>query len=527
MEIKFNQNSPIYKIPLSDVTNLSNYLNERNYIECALCKYLAINPSFCENCKSSFCEKCIQELNVNNCPSCSLQNQGLNVTNDKFYEFFKNMMVKCTACNEEISYPNLASHRCFIESKPHDLESHIRNPGLQGTSQDSQSVDIFRLFNGNIQRKCPKCNEWVNATSMNNHIISCPSNSGVSVINPTNFPVNPAPYMCEYCYKTINQSEQVSHLKECPEFIKKVIEQEKTKSFSNVSPPTSQPSTNVVELIENLKKATTSLDTSNVSLLISTMSSLEKAILNFEQNANPSFCRSCKSVKKNYELNICKCCAKKYCSTCCIPCLNCEEIISKNCQFTCQNCKQLKCSLCEIQTGTFCLCLDHKFCKTCFNNPNANNISIAMLKGAHVNCSYVKLLENNIYVLKFLKFNFRCEISLNSIKQTISLSLIKNGQEVFSKLFSVNINDKLIVQREGTSIKVGSGFDYWSVDAQNVEGGFDYMIINFNMNPNYAYVLNKLNTTNFDQLTTTTGGTGMLGMFSIKNLISNILVTKI
>lgn len=150
-----------------------------------------------------------------------------------------------------------------------------------------------------------------------------------------------------------------------------------------------------------------------------------------------------------------------------------------------------------------------------------------MLKGAHANCSYVKLLENNIYVLKFLKYNFRCEISLNSIKQTISLCLIKNGQEIFSKLLSININDKLIVQREGHSVKIGTGLDYWFVDASNIEGGFDYLIVNFNMNPNYAYVLSKLNSSNFDQLTTSTGGTGMLGMFSIKNLISNILVSKI
>jgi hypothetical protein len=106
--------------------------------------------------------------------------------------------------------------------------------------------------------------------------------------------------------------------------------------------------------------------------------------------------------------------------------------------------------------------------------------------------------------------------------------LIKNGAEVFSRIFNVGVNDKLIVQNEGTQFKVGSSIDYWFIDASSIEGGFDYLIINFNANPNYEYVKNKLNSTNFDQLTSTSvGQTGMYGMFNIKPIVSNILVQKI
>jgi len=515
---KPNYEIDLYRIPLTNIINLKDYADSRKFLECSQCKYLSILPAYCETCQNSFCKKCIEELGLSDtkCPNCLPKTDSeLRFSNDKFYEFFKNLQVRCNKCSQVIFYPDLFKHVCLLDHTIKKIEEKKEDPS-----------ETYKLIEGLIHQRCEKCREYIPVNMFNFHGPNC---KGVrtSIISPTNISVNPPPALCPYCFKSIEENNQISHLSQCSEFIKKISpsltgDQQLVQKDLVIRG-------NILDTFENLNKFTKNLDTSNIQLLIATINNLEKTISEFNKNTSASFCRKCKKVLKNYQLNFCRCCNKLYCDECSTPCTDCEGIISKNCLFTCQTCKVSKCPLCSIQTGNFCLCLEHKICKNCFNDPNVSNIQIAMLKGPHVNCNYVKLLENNIYVVKFPKFNYKAEVILNSIKQPISISLLKNGNEMFSRIFQIHVNDKIQFLSDGLQLKIGSSIDYWTVDLKNIEGGLDYMIINFNTNPNYLYVLNKFNSTTFDKLSpTSSAGVGMLGMFSVgKQLISHILFQKL
>lgn len=497
------------RIPMSAVVNLSEYRNYRNLIECYLCKNLATKPSYCENCKNSFCSNCLKELNLpeNKCPICMLENAELNVSNDKFYDFFKDLTILCPICDEKVKYPDIVNHTCFK---------------VKMSKQEKKEEDEYRIINNIIHFRCPKCKEFVPFTQKENHMINCPAAQIPSVNVPGGSMTQLVP--CRFCSKNINPNDELSHLAECPEILKKLSISGKDNPSAVQYKPV-----NVLEVLDSFTKFSENLDNANLQKLITTISSLERTVTNLMSNTEFSYCYNCKNVKKNFDLFLCKCCNKKYCTNCCTPCTKCNGIISKNCLFTCENCKLLKCPLCEIATGNFCMCLEHKFCKACFENPNVSNISIALLKGPHVNCAYMKLLDYNILVIKVPQFNFKSEISFNSIRQAISISLIKKGQEAFSRIFQININDKLIIFSENAQMKIGSSLDYWAVDMRNVEGNFDYMILNFNTNPNYAYTLNKLNSSVFEQLSP--ANTVIGGMYDVflgrKQLINNILFQKL
>jgi hypothetical protein len=489
------------KIPLENILNFDDYLDFKNLLLCNQCTMLAIEPYYCENCKVCFCSGCLEDLSIDKtkCPACALDSATLSFYNrEKFNEVFKNLKIKCETCKENVHYPNVTSHECF--KRPHTLENHEPK---------------FILIDNVIHIKCEKCQKYINNfefdlhkanncyTRFTNPLIQIPQVQQVQQVTPSNTNTT----CCDYC-KTQFTGELINHLSQCPEILKRI--------------PTSSPKDNLEKLMKNCT-LTSNLDNTTSQLLISSIISLEKTIMNFEKNVSASYCKSCQIVKQTYKLIKCSCCEDFFCTNCCIPCLSCNQIISKTCIFKCQGCLTEKCPLCKVEKSATCACLTNKVCKDCYNM-NTGNLTIGLLKGPHVSCNFFKLLETNVYVLKFPKFNFKSEININSIKQAISLNLIKNKLEQFSRIFQINFNDKLTISNKDGIFNISSNIDTWSLNSKTIEEGFDYLIVNFSTNPNYQNVLNKLNNINFDTLV---GAPTMISTFNPKLLISSIKLIKI
>jgi hypothetical protein len=477
------------KIPMTAVKNLSDFSEYKNVLQCYLCNHLAIAPFFCENCKNSFCRQCIDELKLNNdkCPNCMLENDELRICNEKFFEYFKDVKIECDKCKEILPYSRVISHKCFIVSddyKPQELGN-----------------DDIKVINNTIYERCRKCNEFIEISFNQAHSFTC--------LGPK---------------LTLT--------------IPKIIEDKNPLKIEPVQPIINPqlsilPPINFIELTDNLNKFTKNLDTANITTLISAMDRLSKELGQHSKLYEPGFCHTCQIIKKNIDLSTCKTCNKIFCLNCCRPCLNCNTILSKICFITCAICKEEKCPICSFHLDTVCICINEKFCKTCFNNPlSINNLQLNMIKSQpHVNCKFFKLLDSNVYVFKIPSFDFRCDMRLNSNKQVISLSLVKGGLEIFSKLFQVNINDTIVVIKEKGQLKSGDSIDFWALDLKNIEGSADYMILNFNSNPNYAFALNKLNNTNFEELNPVSSviSSGIMPLFGprIQSLFNNINIQRI
>jgi hypothetical protein len=501
-------NDKLGKIAMQDVVNLSQFESYRSYLECYLCKYLAMNPYYCEKCKNSFCENCISTLNLessNKCPVCLAEdNSELRVSNERFYDFFKDLLIQCDQCNEKVPYPLAKFHKCFLLPKVHNPEAH----------SDKKIIVSDNI----IYVLCEKCGAYIQSTRKETHDYSCnPQNVNLPLINGSN---------CPFCVKPVLGNNFISHLFDCADFIKKLVLTDKFKAIWSDLIKTD------FSGISDLQNLRISKETFEPHSLVKSIASLENCIksgIYQNDDKSVSYCRKCHKVYKNKNLVTCKCCDRKFCENCLVPCIKCDSIVSNDCFFLCQGCHNKTCPLCEIKSTDLCFCLEHKFCKKCFNNPNINNLSLALMKGNHSNCAFIKQLDLNVFICKIPEFDFKVELSMNSIKQIISLSFVKNGKDVLSKLFQINVNDKLVIEKQANYNKIISSVDSWNVDLSPFAGA-NYLIINFNVNPNYTAVLTKLNISNFETLPSAggIGVTGLGGMFNVgKSVIGNINFQKI
>ena len=206
-----------------------------------------------------FNKKITNKLNFkeNKCPNCMLENIELTISNEKFYDFFKELQIQCNYCDDKVPFNRVSSHKCFLLMKKNSTN-------LIENKEANQDEEEFKTINNIISVRCKKCKEFVEFTKKVNHRLVCPA------IQQPKIEISlPLTRQCKYCYRNIqgmNISNEVDHFNLCPEYIK------------NISPM--QPKT--TNLIDNFNKFSINLDNSSVQLLAATINSLEKSILNFQ-----------------------------------------------------------------------------------------------------------------------------------------------------------------------------------------------------------------------------------------------------
>jgi hypothetical protein len=468
------------QIPSTNIINQDRYPGKENLTVCNTCKNIAIKPFFCESCSVVFCKYCIQDLNTTNCPLCSKE---LTVCTDKYFDYFKDLTVRCPKCEAGINFRDILTHICNNPSEAHE--------------------DV-QLINGVICFRCNKCYKYI------------PYNEKLA-------------HQC----KDLTSSSEVKSNVGMPTSTKvEIKEPEFSRLILDNKPQANDISLLTVELARSLGGFMNKIERSDFNELIQSISLLNTSINGLTKLNNTSFCKLCKTVGKLFNLAKCDCCKNSYCTGCCVPCEKCTRIFSKKCLVVCKSCSLTYCPYCQYDINIGCMCSETKYCKTCLSKPNVyNNLSLGLLSNPHLDCKFMKVLDINVFVMKLFDFKFQCDIGLNSQRQLISISVIKDKIEVSSKLFQINLNDKILVVYDKEELKTSSSIDYWAINVKKAFTVCDFLIFNFNTNPNYSFMLNKLNNSKFDELAAlNVGRSGMLvgGLFQQNiQLINNVQFKKI
>ena len=73
--------------------------------------------------------------------------------------------------------------------------------------------------------------------------------------------------------------------------------------------------------------------------------------------------------------------------------------------------------------------------------------------------------------------------------------------------------------------KFFSTIDEWSIE--HIDSSFDYIILNFNKNPNYVATLNKLNSSNFENLSKDLSIRTGISSFNKQLIFQNMITQKL
>jgi len=458
------------KFSISEIQNLKDFSQHEKLIKCCLCKFISINTFFCKFCNLSFCENCISELNIKACSYCrnNLENESKN-----FYEFFRNLNIKCINCSEIITYPNLITHNCFnalnSDSINKDNTEYSWKENVKNNQMKNSNTNINRSFNYVSINKinCENTDKDNNKPFQNHNLKESFSQNSLSTQ-----------------IKSIGEINIENRLNKLEITIFKFISDFKSKLNFH---------TQILEIAKSIN---------NLNL-----SALELSKFN-----QFYFCSNCKLPKNVNELCPCPCnfCenTKKYCTNCITVCTICNALTNKNCKFICSICNTSKCCFCEEKKEIFCLCLQRRICFSCFKfdleNKNTNLPSIQnvfYMKDNHCNCKYVKSIAKNFFIAKFFKGNFKFNIVLNSNKpQLFSIYLIKNKIDLISKILWIGINDIIEFTKIDTKLTFKTDNDFWEINMIYLdEKNIDYIIYNFDTNQGKIN-LNILEKMDYDSL---------------------------
>ena len=395
------------KFSMNEIKNLNDYQNHDKIIECSLCKYISINPFFCKPCSQSFCENCMSEIKITDCPYCK-ENKLVDATLS-FRDFFKDLCIKCSDCSELLYYPQLHNHLCDP-----NLKSQSTQNFQVGNNPINIEQDECKYIDGVIHMLCKNCLKYIPNPLFNSHIcLNNVSNQQNNFTNLNNQIGNKDNLQMNILANTLSSQKLVNIPNEDTFITKKFQDINLENRINKLENVLADFISNFTNTFKNKPKM---LDFTN------SINSLNGSIIELNRMNQFSFCSSCKSPKKLGDLCPCPCrfCEniKKYCLNCIVVCNHCNVLMSKICRFTCSICKNQKCSFCEEQKDILCLCLENRVCSACHkfnisNNPNLSLQNFLSLKENHNNCKFVKSLAKNVFLIKFFNSNFKLEISLN------------------------------------------------------------------------------------------------------------------
>lgn len=487
---------------INEIKNLTDYSDQERIIECFGCKNIAVNPFFCKECKISFCQNCILELKISNCPNC---NSKLTDETYNFNNFFKDLCIKCDDCSELINYPQLANHSC---------NSELRLDSTNVLNNHEQEIqDEIKYKDGIIHILCKSCMKYIPNYQFNNHI--CTNQNAIqNFTNPQNINTSNQNNLSPNVNDTNKENNpQINNLcnalanQKIVSFPNEVTLLSKKFNDSNLENRLNKLENVLSDFVANF---TNTFKTQPKMFEISnSINNLNKSILELNKINQFSFCHNCKTAKKLCDLCPCPCnfCenTRRYCLNCIVVCKNCNNLMNKDCRFHCFICKQPKCGFCEEQKQTLCLCSDNRVCTTCYkynliNNPLSSIQNLAYIKENHSNCNFVKSLSKNIFIIKFFEGNFKFTIHLNSNRQLVTIFLIKNKVDVVSKIFQIGPNDSIKFSKVDKKLSFLSNEDSWEINLIYLENKhIDNMIFNFNMNQERLN-LNALENMDFNSL---------------------------
>ncbi len=523
------------KFSISEIMNLTDFKDQEKIIECSSCKSVAVNPFFCKECKISICKSCISEMKITDCPYCKVNK--LTDETQNFNDFFKDLCIKCNNCSDLVYYLQIANHSCKSELKT--------DPNFNSKNSCQDFQDEIKYTDGIIHILCKSCMKYIPNYQSNSHVCSN-QNTNLTFSNVQNNIPNQS-LMNPNINQTNKENPQINNI--CNAFANQKIvsfPNEITLLSKKFDDSKLENRVNKLEsvLSDFIGNFTNTFKTQHHMLEVSNaINSLNKSVIQLNKMNQFSFCYNCKTPKKLMDLCSCPCnfCenTRRYCLNCIVVCNNCHNLMNKSCRFVCFLCKTAKCTFCEEQKETLCLCLENRVCTLChkynlINNPLSSIQNLTYLKENHINCKFVKSLFRNIFIFKCFEGNFRFNIALNSNRQLITLFLIKNRIDVFSKILQIGANDIIRFSKVDKKLTFTSNEDSWEMNLIYFENKhIDYIIFNFNMNQEKLN-LNLLENMDFNGLPNSNYNFGNVLMSNVlgqrieeKHIIKSILFEKI
>jgi hypothetical protein len=108
------------------IINIDNYQSYISLIECIKCKKISFPPCECSSCKKCICQNCNEKKKLI-CPICE---KNLLFFPDELKEIYKNFIIKCNNCNEDLHINQLREHEKYCTGSYDiiDIQGDIKKP---------------------------------------------------------------------------------------------------------------------------------------------------------------------------------------------------------------------------------------------------------------------------------------------------------------------------------------------------------------------------------------------------------------
>jgi len=148
-----------------------SYVNEQavdEELKCPVCFDPLVTPAVCQNCRNTFCRKCVESLT--RCPICRGNVHPLQEPPRLLLNLLGKLLVKCNVCSKEVKRGDLSSHT--LHECPINCTWGCDALLTRATLSSHKDVCPYKLIQ--CQASDVGCTFTAPRMSVDNHLNNCP-----------------------------------------------------------------------------------------------------------------------------------------------------------------------------------------------------------------------------------------------------------------------------------------------------------------------------------------------------------------